>query len=45
VRDETPAHVCAQLRWLAPAPMAEFAAAHAVWLQRWRDHRRAELGL
>lgn len=45
VRDETPAHLQAQVLWLKRGEMQEFAAAHLVWLQRWRAQRRAELGL
>ncbi len=45
VRDETPAHLCAHLLWLTKAQMQAFEPAHALWLQRWREHRRAEFGL
>lgn len=45
VRDETPAHLSAHLRWLSREQMADFEAAQALWLQRWRAHRRAEFGL
>lgn len=45
VRDETPAHLHAHVLWLGRAEMQAFAAAHVVWLARWRERRRAELGL
>jgi len=45
VRDETPAHLHAQVLWLERAAMQDFADAHRLWLQRWREQRRAELGL
>ena len=45
LRDETPAHLSAHLRWLSREQMADFEDALALWQQRWRAHRRAELGL
>jgi hypothetical protein len=45
VREETPAHLSVFIEWKDESAMSGFASAHAAWLQRWRDHRRAELGL
>lgn len=45
VRDEAPAHLHVQVVWLGRAEMQDFVAAYGLWLQRWREQRRAELGL
>ena len=45
VRDQIPAHLTAYVRWLERPAMAAFEAAFAGWLHRWRNHRRADLGL
>jgi len=45
VRDETPAHLHAHVVWLGRDEMRDFAAAQVLWLQQWREQRRAELGL
>ena len=45
VRDQIPAHLTAYIRWLERPAMAAFEAALAAWLHRWRNHRRADLGL
>jgi hypothetical protein len=45
VQEETPAHLTAYVLWKDQPAMQAFEAAYAVWLQQWRDHRRAELGL
>jgi hypothetical protein len=45
VREETPAHLTVYIVWKDESAMSDFATAHGALLQRWREHRRKELGL
>ena len=46
VQEETPAHLTAYIVWVKDEEaMQVFESAHAVWLDRWRNHRLAELGV
>lgn len=45
VREQAPAHLAAWIRWLDRKDMQAFEAAYGSWMRRWRNHRRAELGL
>ena len=45
VHEETPAHLVARILWKDQPAMQAFGSAYALWLQQWRNHRRAELGL
>jgi hypothetical protein len=45
IRDETPAHLIAYVRWLKPADFDAFAAAHDDWLAALRRFRRETLGI
>ncbi len=45
VREETPAHLTIYILWKDEPAMQAFESAHKTWLERWRDHRLAELGI
>ncbi|HEX8115078.1 MAG TPA: hypothetical protein VF516_45430 [Kofleriaceae bacterium] len=45
IREETPAHLTAYVRWIDAADWPAFETAHTAWLDRRREYWAAQLGL